>query len=264
MPHELRIADAGLSLARRAANGAACAALLALAVLTTAGCNLLPLGLRRKPPQEDVKRRFGVTDDRIKVMDIKDLDAEMAQPRSGLRLIIRADKERYYIGDPIIVDVRLENVAPSRGEQGVPDLSVYFEPVAQERGSPPMEWLFNFLIRCEDDEKLIYRSPKVTVPDKDLANYYHYVTLPPQSYVGRTFVFLPSRAPGLMKSGRYSLLASYTVGDDFGLVILNRNLTNSQIELLGTGLAYVRVWTGQVHSNRAEFRIARKKRFLFF
>ncbi len=212
----------------------------------------------------EVERLEALSGGRFQELDLQGLEADLARPRGGLKLSISTNRTEYYVGEPIIVELRLENVGSPEPGKPPRDIPVYFEPVAHFRGGRQAEWLVNFFIRSESDGRAVYRSPRVTVPDQQRASYYHYVVLPPHSYVGRRFVFWPRRAPGLMRPGRYSLRAIYSVSDDFAYVIVNKDLTAEQVEILGERLAYVRVWTGRLYSNKVEFRIKRKRRWLFF
>jgi len=226
-----------------------------LLALVACGCGFL---FKRKQ-ESAAERVLGIDSPQIKEVDSEGLSADLARPRAGLSLAISTEKPDYLIGEPIIVDVRLENAGTPQGPKGAPDIPVYFEPVAHSPAGHAVEWLFEFVIRNEDEQRVIYSSPGINVPDSERAKYYHYVTLPPQSFVGRRFVFQASRSQELSKPGHYSLLATYAVSDSYPYVILNRNFTPEQVELLGTKLAYTRVWTGQLYSNRVEFRIKRKK-----
>ena len=225
-----------------------------------AGCGLF----RGREDEGRVKRVLGVDDERFREVDLENLDDTLAKPQNGIKLTIQLDKAEYKVGEPIVADVRIENVGTGTGAERPRDIPVYFEPLAQTPGGAMVEWQLKFRIRSESTQKLVYRSPEVKVAEADRVNYYHFVTLPPHSFIGRRFVFWPTRARALMTSGRYSLVASYEVGNEYPYVILNRNFTASQVKLLGTKLAYTRVWTGRVHSNRVDFRIKRKKRFIFF
>ncbi len=235
---------------------------LALAILLGAGgCNLLPklpqlpfLGGAKEP---SAKKALGLEDERITELDSAGLDSEMSKPKHGLRLTMRADKASYQVGEAVVVDLRIENITTS--QETARDIPVYFEPVARTRESGAIEWLFKFHINSEPDQRLVYRSPDIKVPEADRADYYHYVVLPPQSFVGRRFIFWPARARGLMTPGRYTIRAAYQVSEDSAYVIINRHLSAQQVELLGTKLAYVRVWTGQVFSNPVTFVVERKK-----
>ncbi len=228
----------------------------ALLAIGVAGCGWrLPWGSRKPPSAREV---LGVDDERFKELDEASLDAELSRPRNGLRLTIRTDKHSYAIGEPVIVDVRLENVTTLQGADKARDVPVYFEPVAYTRDGRVIEWLFKFEFRSEPDARPVYRSRDVKIAEDARENYYHYVVLPPHSFVGRRFTFHPSRLRALTRPGRYSILASYAVGEDSADVILHRRLTAQQVEMLGK-LAYLRVWTGQVYSNRATFQVKRKK-----
>lgn len=233
-------------------------ALASLFLLIAGGCNLLPqlplLGGGKEPP---AKKALGINDERITELDSAGLDAEMARPKHGLRLTMRTDKTSYQIGEPIIVDLRVENITTA--QETARDIPIYFEPVARTREGGAVEWLFKFQIVSEPDQRLIYRSPEVKVSEADRADYYHYVILPPQSFVGRRFIFWPARARGLLTPGRYTIRASYQVGEDSAYVIINRRLSAQQVEILGTKLAYVRVWTGQIFSNPVTFEVRKKK-----
>jgi len=230
------------------------AAFLALAA---AGCGWLPwLGRAKEPTAKEV---LGVDDDRFKELDEEAIDIELARAKNGLRVTIRTDKPAYQLGEPIIVDIRLENVSAAGGGQNARDIPVYFEPVVHTRDGRAVEWLFKFQIRTDRDMRLVYRSPDVKVPLDARDDYYHYVVLPPQSFVGRRFIFSPRQARGLTNPGRYSLMASYAVGDDSAQVIISNRLTDEQAKLLTDKIAYVRVWTGQIFSNRVTFDVKRKK-----
>jgi len=233
----------------------ATAPLLALAL---AGCTL-PAFLRGGK-QPTVRDELGIApgDERFREVTPEALDADLARPRNGLRLVIRTDKQAYNIGEPIIVDIRLENVSGAQSPTQARDIPVYFEPLARTRQGV-VEWLFKFQIRRDADQRIIYQSPNVKVPLTDRAQYYHHVTLPPHSFVGRRFVLWPSRARGLMQPGSYALVATYVVDDDSAYVIINRHLTAEQVQIIGQKLAYVRVWTGQLFSNRVVFRVKRKR-----
>jgi len=239
-------------------------ALVAWLAVATTGCNVVASlatlsPFRGKKKDSVAKDVLGVSDDRIKELDSEALDTEMARPRSGLRLSIHTDKTAYQIGEPIVVDLRLENVTAGAGAEGARDIPVYFEPIARGQGGAAVEWLFNFQIRTEADQRLVYQSPKIRVPEAERADYYHYVVLPPQAFVGRRFIFWPTRVRALNRPGTYGLLAGYQVDEDSAYVIINRNFTAQQVELLGTKLAYARVWTGQVFANRVTFDVKRKK-----
>ncbi|MBM4038793.1 MAG: hypothetical protein FJ290_09785 [Planctomycetes bacterium] len=234
--------------------------LTATLALVGAGCGLVrwPLPWPRRREPAPAKKALGLDHEDVKELSPEALDAEIARAKNGLRLTLRTDKTAYQINEPILVDVRLENVT-SPQTLNARDIPVYFEPIARVREGRAMEWLFKFQIRTDDGQRLIYQSPDIKVPEADRAEYYHYVTLPPESFVGRRFIFLPSLARGLTNPGTYSLVAAYVVDDDFAEVIINRHLTAQQVQLLGTKLAYVKVWTGHVYSNRVTFHVKRKR-----
>ncbi len=234
--------------------------LTATLALVGSGCSLVrwPLPWPRRKEPAPAKKALGIDDERFKELSSASLDAEIARAKNGLRLTLRTDKTAYQINEPILVDVRLENVtSPQTGRAR--DIPVYFEPVARVREGRAMEWLFKFQIRTDNEQRLVYQSPDIKVPDSERAEYYHYVTLPPETFVGRRFIFWPSLARGLTNPGQYGLVAAYVVDEDSAEVIINRHLTAQQVELLGTKLAYVKVWTGQVYSNRVTFQVKRKR-----
>jgi hypothetical protein len=231
-----------------------------LLLIGPSGC----LGLWGKKRPSEAKRILGVEDPRFKEAKLDDLDAEAAQPRAGLRLVIRTDKTEYRTDEPIVVELRLENVTGATRDDKGRDIPVYLEPFAKTPEGGEAEWLFKFDVRSEKDEKPAYRSPEFGVPEAERGNYYHFVTLPPQSFVGREFSFPPALRRNWLKPGRYRLRAAYLVSDDYPYVILNRHFTSAQVELLGSKLAYARVWTGRIDSNRITIRIKGSKRWWLF
>jgi hypothetical protein len=210
--------------------------------------------------EDSVSRRtLGVDDPRIREVKLEELEADMARPRDGLRLVASLDQTDYREDEPIVLDLRLENVTGVRGE-AARDVSVYYEPFFTTKEGGRVEWLFKFLVETEKDGKVAYRSPEFEVSGDERGDYYHFVTLPAQSYLGRSFVL----RRGSLKPGRYSLVAAYRVSEDYPYVIINPRLTRSQVDLLSRKLAYVRVWTGRIFSNRVRFRIRKKGGFLWW
>ena len=232
---------------------------LAAAFAALAGCT--PFWNRTEPAS---KRVLGVTDPRIREMTIETAEAEMARPQGGLRLVIDTDRKVYRMDEPIVLDVRLENITGSEPKEEGRDIAIYYEPFAKTPEGEQAEWLFRFVLRSESDGEIVYQSREFEVKEKDRGGYYHYVTLPPQSFVGRKFVSRPARVGNWLKPGRYSFIVDYAVSEDYPYVIVNRQLSQSQVTELGLKLAYVRVWTGRLYSNRVEFRIRGARRFLFF
>jgi len=158
------------------------------------------------------------------------------------------------------------NVTGGRSGAKGRDIPVYYEPFVKLPKRGPMEWLFKFRIQRESDGKVIYASPKFSVDKDERAKYYHYVTLPEQAWIGRGFQLpKPSSGNWLEPGETYSLHVSYIVDDAYPMVIIDRHLTSSQVQMLGLKLAYVKVWTGTLHSAPVRFRVkAKKKRFLLF
>ena len=234
--------------------------LVAALVLGATGC----LPLWRKSEEPDAKRALGIDDPsgRLRTTTPKDLEADMARSRAGLSLRISTNKTEYKFGDSIILDVRLINVS-GRGGAAPRDVFVYFELFATTPERTRAPWLIKFYLRQEDTERLVYASRDFEVPAKEREKYYHYVTLPAGAFVGRKFIF-STRLMRLERGKDYSLVVSYIVDDRFPYVIINRKLNSEQVDALGTKLAYVRVWTGQLISNRARFRVKRKKRLGIF
>jgi hypothetical protein len=230
-----------------------------LLLIGPSGC----LGLWGKK-QSQAKRVLGVDDPRLKEMKLEDMDAEAAQPRAGLRLVLRTDKTEYRMDDPILVEVRVQNATGATRDDKAIDIPVYLEPFAKTPGGGEAEWLFKFEVRSGKDDKPVYRSPEFGVPEADRAGYYHFATLPPQSFVGREFGFPPARRRDWLKPGRYTFRAAYIVSDDYPYVILNRHFTSTQVELLGSKLAYTRVWTGKLFSNPITIRIKGDRRWWLF
>jgi hypothetical protein len=233
------------------------------------GLRLWPWGKRRAQGQARPapKGAMGLpkpVESRLREETLEDIEADLSRARGGLRLVVDMEKTEYRLDEPIVLDVRLENHTAEGQEKKPRDLAVYFEPFAKTPRGGRAEWQFKFYVRSEKDERLHYESPRFTVPEAARADYYHFVTLPPLSFVGRKFVFPPARVRNWLGPGRYSFLVSYQVSDDYPYVILNRHFTAEQVELLGTKLAYKRVWTGKLYSNRISFRVRRKRRWLFF
>ena len=164
--------------------------------------------------------------------------------------------------EPVVLDVRVENRSGLSGdEKDKPrDVAVYFEPFAKTRKGRTAEWLFKFHVRSEADDRLVYRSPDFTVEEDARADYYHFVNLPQHAYVGRRFAFPPANVRRWLKPGQYTFVAAYQVSKDFPYVIINRHLTAKQVQLLGSKLAYARLWTGKLYSNPVTIRIRRKRR----
>lgn len=246
---------------------------LCIAALACPGCGWL----RRKkadgkpePLKPSERGALGLPkplEERFRQETLDDLDADTARTRKGLRLVARSLKDEYAPDEPIIINVQLQNrTGATKAPKDEPrDLSVYFEPfvrVGKTRGGKARsaEWLFKFHIRAEKGPRVVYRSPRFEVPAAERANYYHYVILPKQAYVGRRFTFPPARTRDWLAPGTYSILISYEVDDKFPLVIRNRHFTQEQVQILGTDLAYTRIWTGKVQSNRVTFTIRGKRR----
>jgi len=227
------------------------------------GLRLWPWGTRRaqgevEPAPKGAMGLPKTVEDRFRKETLEDIEADLSRARGGLRLVVAMEQTKYRLDEPIVLDVRLENQTAAGQENKPRDLAVYFEPFAKTPRGRKAEWQFKFYVRSEKDERLYYESPRFTVPEAARADYYHFVTLPPRSFVGRKFVFPPAKVRNWLEPGRYSFLVSYQVGDDYPYVILNRQFTAEQVELLGTKLAYQRVWTGKLYSNRISFRIKRK------
>jgi hypothetical protein len=187
----------------------------------------------------------------------------MARARNGLRLVLRTNKTVYTVNEPIIIDVGVENVSGASREPNDKsrDIAVYFEPFAKTPRGRTAEWLFKFQIRAEGTERMIYRSPDFEVKEEDRADYYHFVTLPPRTYIGRRFILPPPRSRNWLPRGAYSILVSYEVGEEFPYVIINRHLSAQQVQLIGRKLAYARVWTGKLYSNSVSLRVRRARRW---
>jgi len=184
----------------------------------------------------------------------------------GLQLVVRTDKDSYTTDEPVVLDVRLYNrTGRSDEREDLPrDLSVYFEPFARNPRGRWAEWLFKFYVFELNRGRRHYSSPRFDVPADHRDRYYHHVTLPPNAFVGRRFVFPAARTRNWLEPGRYILLVTYEVSDDYRYVIINRDLTVRQAKLLGRDIAYTRVWTGRLISNVVAFRVQRKKRFALF
>lgn len=234
----------------------------------TAGCGLprlWPWGKKRDDGQKPAtKGAMGLPkklEERFEKTTLDDVRSEISRARGGLRLVIKADRADYKLDEPIVLDLRLENVTGRRPDQKAHDIPVYFEPFAKTPRGNAAEWLFKFYIRSDADERVVYESPRFKVSEQARAEYYHFVTLPQNAFVGRRFLFPPARVRDWLKPGRYTFLASYEVSDDYPYVIRNRHFTGAQVELLGTKLAYARVWTGRLYSNRVPFRIKATKRW---
>ena len=252
---------------------AASFALVALVVVGSSGCGLgrlWPWGKKRdgrpEPLTPEERGALGLPkplEDRFKQETLEDVAAETSRTRKGLRLVIATDKATYTMDEPIVLDLRVENRSGLSGEAGdTPrDIPVYFEPLAKSAQGRIGEWHFKFHIRSEETGRAIYESRRFEVPEADRADYYHFMVLPQHAYVGRQFPLPRARARGWLRPGRYTIAVTYEVDDDFPYVILNRHFTAKQVELLGTKLAYTRVWTGRLYSNRVSFRIRRKRRW---
>lgn len=186
---------------------------------------------------------------------LRNLSVRMSQPRNGLRLAVRTNKETYRPDEAIAVDVELQNVTGGRRGWGAKphDVAVYFEPVVKNAKGETTEWLFNFHAYELYTGRSRYTSPRFKVPPAKREGLYHHVTLPPGGFVGRRFVFAPAKQ--WLEPGDHFLLVSYEVTDDSARVILTPDLTADQIKALGTDLAYTSVWTGRLYSNIAFFRV---------
>jgi hypothetical protein len=224
-----------------------------LAVLGTGGCSLLP-----KPKESASKKLLGFEDSqgRLREESVEDMEKQQAEARNGLQLTLRTTKDVYGPHDSIILEAQLRNVTGGRADKKPYDIPVYFEVFAVTPEGARAPWLLKPELRSEATGSVVYRVADFKVPEKDRANYYHYVVLPPGAYVGHTFTF-----PGdWLRPGRtFSFVCAYEVPEDYPYVIVNRQLTPEQVEQLGLKLAYVRVWTGRLFSNRVYFRIERKR-----
>jgi len=185
----------------------------------------------------------------------------LARPRDGLQLLVRTDKEAYKLDDPIVLDVQLINLTGRRRLRGDKprDLSLYFEPFATTPEGGSAEWLFKFCVYDVYGGQARYQSPQFDVPPARRDAYYHHVTIPPRSFVGRRFIFPSARERGWLEPGLHFIVVSYEVTDEYPYVILTPEMTARQAKALGTDLAYTQVWTGRVYSNIATFRVQRSK-----
>ena len=254
------------------------AALVAVCALGSTGCCGLgqlwpwPKAAADKPdqgPDPNDRGALGLHKSvagRLREETAEDVAALTARARNGLQLLIRTNRDVYTMDEPIVLDVRLTNVSGKNRRENLKDqprdIPIYFEPFAKSKGGKSGEWLFKFAVRDAKTERPVYRSPQFEVPEADRADYYHYMVLPPDAFVGRQFVFPPpSKMRGWLTPGTYAVQAIYEVSDDFPYVIRNRKFTPKQVELLGIKLAYARVWTGDLVSNRATFRVREKGRW---
>ena len=187
--------------------------------------------------------------------DAKQTEKELARAKDGLALTLRTDKTEYQPGEGIILEVKIRNVSGTSPFGKPRDVHVYFEPFARDREGAPVPWLFRFHVREGKTGRLVYRSPEADVRAEERDAYYHFVTLPPQAFVGRSFVF---STEGLEPGQSYSLAVDYAVSKDYPYVIRNREFTAEQVQALGVKRAYVRVWTGRITSNRVVLRIQPK------
>jgi len=186
---------------------------------------------------------------------LRGLSARLAQPRSGLQLAIRTDKEVYRPDEAISLDVELVNVTGARRFRGdrPRDVTVYFEPVARNAQGESVEWLLKFFAYEVYTGRPCYTSPRLTVPAEARAGLYHHVTLPPGGFVGRRFTFAPAKE--WLTPGDHFFVVTYQVSDDCAHVILSPALTAEHVKALGNDLAYTPVWTGRLYSNSAFFRV---------
>jgi hypothetical protein len=238
---------------------------LAVLLLLGAGGCLFPRS-RDETGGESVLRK-NLEGGQLEELTLEQIEARRAKAIAGLRLMAEADREEYELDEPIVVDVRLENVTGGNSGEKGRDIHTYFEPFVQVPKGGRAEWLFKFRIQRERDGKLIYRSPSFKLDDQERAKYYHYVTLPEQASIGRKFEFPAPRVRDWLEPGEtYGLYVSYVVGDSSPYyVIINRHLTAAQVEMLGFKLAYVRVWSGKLFARKVTFRVKpNRKRFLFF
>ena len=235
--------------------------LLAAALLAAAPGCLWPF--RKRDPNDPAgSPRIQDPDKRFAKPSINELEAEQAKPNNGLALRIRANKTDFEPGERIVVDLMLVNVTGGRSTEKARDIPVYFEVFAKDPKGNPAFWLVKFEIRCETTGRLHFVSGgDVQVPEDKRADYYHFLTLPPKAYVGRSFPF-PGHLLALEPGHQYSIAAAYIVSEDYPFVIRNRDFTPEQVEMLGIDLAYARIWTGRLHSNRVRFRIKKRRRFL--
>lgn len=198
--------------------------------------------------------------------DLADMSARLSYPRAGLQLFIRMEKDTFAPDEPIAIDVRLYNrTGMGFGMRDRPrDVAVYYEPFAKTPKGELAEWLFKFHVFQHPDGRVRYRSPQFDIPAEQRGDYYHYITLPPGSFVGQRFELPRARTGNWLRSGTtYVALATYEVSPDFSYVILNRELTTSLVEKLGTDAAYARLWNGRLYSNLLAFTIAEKRTKLF-
>jgi len=234
--------------------------LTVLAIFALAGCSWMQRGGTR--PTNVAPGTRG----QLHESTIEEIEAEASRPRSGLRLAASLNKAVYRTDEPFVLDVRLVNVTGGSPKEEPHDIPVYFEPFAKMSDGERGEWLFKFIIRSEKDEEVCYHSPEFDVKEADRANYYHYVILPKDSFIGRLFAFPPAKSPiwrGRLTPGRYNMLVSYTVSEDYPYVIINRNLTPEHAQALGDKLAYIHVWTGQIFSTRIAFTIQKRRGWLW-
>jgi hypothetical protein len=186
---------------------------------------------------------------------LRGMSVRLAQPKNGLQLVARTDKETYRPDERITLDVELVNASGSRRGRGdrPRDLTVYFEPVARNAQGESAEWLLKFYAYELYTGRARYTSPRIRVPVEERAGLHHYVTLPPGGFVGRRFSFAPARE--WLEPGEHFFLVTYEVADDCAHVILSPELTHEQVKALGNELAYRPVWTGRVYSNLVFFRV---------
>ncbi len=219
------------------------------------GCGLL----RRKQGKSASEKLLGFEDGRgrIRETSLDDMEKQQARARGGLQLIVRASKEEYKPDEAIVLDCMIRNVTGGRSGKKERDIPVYFEVFAKMANGQRAPWLLKPVLVSEKTGSVVYRVPDFKVSRGERGH--RFVTLPPQAYVGYTFTF-----PGnwLRPGRRFSFTCSYEVPEDFPYVIRDPRFSDEQIDILGTDRAYVRVWTGRLHSGRATFRIRRKRRFL--
>ena len=191
------------------------------------------------------------------VLQDKGAEGELARAKNGLALSVRTDKAHYEPHETIDLRATLRNVTGLRpGDKGR-DIPVHVDVLAQTPKGRLAEWLLTLEVRDDETKEVVYRSPELRVPDIDRRKYHHVITLPPRVFVGWTFKFPPMVfTPGR----RYAILASYVVGDAYPHIIRHRDFTVEHVKLLGVKLAYHRIWTGRLVSNRAVVRIRPRPR----
>lgn len=163
------------------------------------------------------------------------------QPKE-LRLIVVTNKTKYKSGEPMTVQVMLQNT-------GQEEITVYNELW-------PPGWLIELEIQDGDGHRVYRSSPEVFERTLERS---HYAVLYPLCFVGIYYTVEPNQE--LLEAGRYQLRAKYENRHD--CCFASMEFTQDDLDRMAkAGLyekAFVKPWTGDVWSNAVEFRVSGRK-----